>query len=140
MCFLIPGWALGHHHRDSRDDWYVYKWPSVDDRRGFPKSSRSSSTVATVFFRVGVTWSSGSPSFPLEYILFLVFFITVLLKNTFRFFSLFFSFSLYILVFFPWFDTHVFALDVGILIIIHYSLHIVFFISTRPKDNLKKKN
>ena len=40
LYFDIPGRTLGHSHRDSRDDWYLYRRPSADDRRGFPKPGR----------------------------------------------------------------------------------------------------
>ena len=55
-----------------------------------PSRTGASSKIITVFFRVGVTWSCGNPSFPLSYILFFSFlfyyYYLILLHNKFRFF------------------------------------------------------
>ena len=72
--FLVPGRALGFHRRDSRGDWYLYRRPSADDRRGFPKPGRCIKHNHHGVFPVGLTQDCGSPSFHCLF-LFCVFFV-----------------------------------------------------------------
>ena len=72
--FLVPGRALGFHRRDSRGDWYLYRRPSADDRRGFPKPGRCIKHNHYGVFPVGLTQDCGSPSFHCLF-LFCVFFV-----------------------------------------------------------------
>ncbi len=66
----VPGRALGFHRRDSRGDWHLYRRPSADDRRGFPKPGRCIKHNRQGVFPVGITQSCGNPSFQLSDILF----------------------------------------------------------------------
>ena len=88
----VPGRALGFHRRDSRGDWHLYRRPSADDRRGFPKPGRCIKHNRQGVFPVGITQSCGNPSFQLSDILFFFFIILVL-----SLFSLFSPTSVYYL-------------------------------------------
>ena len=70
----VPGRALGFHRRDSRGDWYLYRRPSADDRRGFPKPGRCIKHNHYGVFPVGLTQDCGNPSFHCLF-LFCVFFV-----------------------------------------------------------------
>ena len=70
----VPGRALGFHRRDSRGDWHLYRRPSADDRRGFPKPSRCIKHNRRGVFPVGINQSRGNPSFQLSDILFFLLF------------------------------------------------------------------
>ena len=73
-CYIInirvPGRGLGFHRRDSRGDWHLYRRPSADDRRGFPKPGRCTKHNRHGVFPVGINQSCGNPSFQLSDILF----------------------------------------------------------------------
>ena len=101
----VPGRALGFHRRDSRGDWYLYRRPSADDRRGFPKPGRCIKHNRHGVFPVGITQSCGNPSFQLSDILFV-----------FSFSSLFFLLLLY-------YETTIsFHSSLSLFVISYYSL------------------
>ena len=80
----VPGRALGFHRRNSRGDWHLYRRPSADDRRGFPKPGRCTKHNRHGVFPVGINQSCGNPSFQLSDILF---FFIILVLSLFSLFS-----------------------------------------------------
>ena len=102
----VPGRALGFHRRDFRGDWHLYRRPSADDRRGFPKPGRCIKHNRHGVFPVGITQSCGNPSFQLSDILFV-----------FSFSSLFFLLLLY-------YETTIsFHSSLSLFVISYYSLN-----------------